>query len=191
MNLERFLRTEILIGRENLEKLQTKRVIIFGLGGVGSYAIEALGRCAIGEIHIVDFDCISKSNINRQLLALESTLGKSKVEIMKLRLEDINPTIKVITYESFFSNDTLEDFSLEDFDYVLDAIDSLNPKVTLLEHTLKKKCPLISSMGAGGRLDPTAIRIGNLIDVINDKLASSVRKRLRRRGLEPNYVVIY
>jgi len=188
--MEQFNRTELLFGKEAIEIFQKTRVAVMGLGGVGSYAAEALARSGISSFLLVDFDTISISNLNRQLPALHSTLGKMKTEAMRERLLDINPKIKVDIYSDFCAHES-RDFLLENVDFVVDAIDSLGPKTGLLESCVRKEIPVISSMGAASRFDPSKIE---LVDISKSRicpLAKKVRKYLHRRGIEKGIPVVY
>ena len=188
--MEQFSRTALLFGDEAIEIFQKTRVAVMGLGGVGSYAAEALARSGIGSILLVDFDTISLSNLNRQLPALHSTIGKLKTETMRDRLLDINPHLKIDIYSDFCAQES-RDFLLENVDFVVDAIDSLGPKASLLESCVNKKIPVISSMGAASRFDPAKIE---LVDISKSRicpLAKKVRKYLHRRGIEKGIPVIY
>ncbi len=188
--MEQFSRTSLLFGDEAIEIFQKTRVAVMGLGGVGSYAAEALARSGIGSILLVDFDTISLSNLNRQLPALHSTIGKLKTETMRDRLLDINPYLKIDIYSDFCAQES-RDFLLENVDFVVDAIDSLGPKASLLEACVNKKIPVISSMGAASRFDPAKIE---LVDISKSRicpLAKKVRKYLHRRGIEKGIPVVY
>ncbi len=188
--MEILKRTKLLIGTEGIEKLKKNRVAIMGLGGVGTYATEALARSGIENFLLVDFDKVSKSNINRQLIALHSNINKLKTEAMKDRILDINPNAKVEIFNDFCAVESRE-FLLKDIDFIVDAIDSLNPKVGLLEDAYKKEIKIISVMGAGGKLDPSQIRLDDISKSNVCPLAKRVRKYLRRRGIESGIPVIY
>jgi tRNA A37 threonylcarbamoyladenosine dehydratase len=190
VDINLFSRTELLFGKEALNKFSASRIGVMGLGGVGSYVAEALARSGIGSLLLVDFDSITPSNINRQLLALHSTIGKQKTEVMKLRLLDINPQIKIEIFSGFCNQDSRNDL-LPGLDMVVDAIDSLVPKVGLLEDCYKKKLEVISVLGAGSRFDPALIRLGDIADTYMCPLARRVRKFLRRRGIDHGIPVIY
>lgn len=173
-----------------MEKLKRSRIAVFGLGGVGSYACEALARSGIGFIRMIDFDKVSLTNINRQLPALMSTVGKNKTDIMKSRLYDINPEISVEVFSEFCARENRERL-IESVDYVIDAIDSLNPKVSLIEDLYKAGVELVSSMGAAGRTSPEYIKIGDISETDVCPLAKKVRKMLKRRGIESGIDVVY
>jgi tRNA A37 threonylcarbamoyladenosine dehydratase len=180
---DRFTRTEQLIGKEALARLKHARVAVFGLGAVGSYAVEALTRAGIGYLRLVDCDCIRPSNMNRQLYALESTLNRPKAEVARERVLDINPDCKVDAWQMFVAKKTLEHLLAKPLDAVVDAIDSATPKVELLVAAVHSGIPVVSSMGAATRLDASAIRLGDLSETDVCPLARFVRKRLRRRGI--------
>ena len=188
--MNQFSRTALLFGDEAIEIFQQTRVAVMGLGGVGSYAAEALARSGIGSFLLVDFDTVGLSNLNRQLPALHSTIGKMKTEAMRARILDINPKAKVDIYSDFCAHES-RDFLLENIDFVVDAIDSLGPKTGLLESCVNKGIPVISSMGAASRFDPSKIE---LVDISKSKicpLAKKVRKYLNRRGISEGIPVIY
>ena len=185
-----FSRTALIFGEDAIQKFHTKRVAVIGLGGVGSFAAEILIRSGIEKLVLVDFDTISESNINRQIPALHSTIGKNKTEVMKDRLLDINPDSEIRIF-SVFLDETNRDEIFENVDFVIDAIDSLNPKTNLLEYLFHNKMDLISVMGAGGRKDPSYIKMGDLFDTTYCPLARRVRKFLRRRGITKGIPVIY
>ena len=185
-------RTELLIGKERLACLANKHVLIVGVGGVGAYAAEMLCRAGIGKLTIVDGDVVQPSNINRQLIALNSTLDKPKVEILKQRLLDINPELQIHSYFEYLQDErTLEVLQAEPYDYVIDAIDTLSPKVYLIYHSQRCNLKLISSMGSGGKKDPSTIRIANLSDTYNCTLSKFVKKRLRRLQVSLDFPVVF
>lgn len=186
-----FGRTELLIGTEGLQCLQRSRVALFGLGGVGSYAAEALVRSGIGYLRIVDFDRVGASNFNRQLYALQSTLGQQKAEIASARLLDINPELELDARAAFFHTDSADALLEGPLDFVIDAIDSLNPKCELLVQCVERGIPMISAMGAAARTDPTALRYGSVWETDCCPLARKVRKMLRRRGVTAPIPVVY
>ncbi len=181
--MERFLRTELLLGRDSLDLLQSATVVVAGLGAVGSYAVEGLARSGVGNLRIVDMDTVKKSNINRQLYALESTLGRNKTEAARERIKDINPRCRVETLNLFVHHDTMEEVLKEPVSFVIDAIDSLNPKVELLTSAYKRNLPVVSSMGAALRTDALKIKTGDIFSTHSCPLAKMVRKRLRNRGV--------
>lgn len=189
--MERFLRIDRLIGREKRESLQGKKVTIVGLGAVGGYALEALARSGVGHFLLVDFDRINLTNINRQLLALESSQGELKVEAARKRVLDINPDCRVETMPLFAHEDTMEEIFASPPDILVDAIDSLAPKLALLEYAWKRGIPVVSSMGAALRTDPTHIKRGDLMKTHMCPLAKQVRSKLRRRGVGKGITAIY
>jgi tRNA threonylcarbamoyladenosine dehydratase len=185
-------RTTLLIGDEKLQKLQNSNVLIVGLGGVGSFAAEFIVRSGIGKITIVDGDVVDPSNRNRQLPALSTTHGQSKVEIMAERLSAINPDVKLTAINAFLSPEkAAEILEKERFDYVMDCIDSITPKLTLLTTAYHRGLKIISSMGAGGKLDPTKLRYADIFDTKQCYLAKTVRKRLRALGILTGINVVY
>lgn len=187
--MEELLRTEMLLGKEAVERLKTKRVIVFGVGGVGGYVCEALARTGIGTIDLVDNDTVSLSNINRQIIALHSTVGENKVDVMKNRIFDINPNIEVNAINEFFSPETSEKFDFSRYDYVVDAIDSVKGKVELAVLCEKAGTPIISSMGAGNKLDPCAFKISDIYKTSVCPLARVMRTELKKRGIKKLKVV--
>ena len=190
-NLHRFSRTEILIGPEGLEKLRTSSVALFGLGGVGSYAAEALCRAGVGRITLVDFDDICVSNINRQLLALDDTVGKAKTQVMAERMRLINPQAEIVPYREFYSAESADLLLSGHHDYVLDAIDHFTSKVHLIKRCREQGIPIISSMGAAMKRDPTLIRVADISQTSKCRMARSVRKLLRKEGIESGVTVVY
>ncbi|MCK9342432.1 MAG: tRNA threonylcarbamoyladenosine dehydratase [Massilibacteroides sp.] len=185
-------RTETLLGKARLDELASCHVLVVGIGGVGAYAAEQIVRAGIGEITIVDADVIAEGNINRQLLALHSTLKQNKVDVMGRRLLDINPELILHTRQTFIIGESIEHLlDTSHFDYVVDAIDSLSSKVQLLYNTIQRELPLISSMGAGAKKDPSKIEVTNLYKTYNCPLARFVRKRLRHRGLQKDFPVVF
>ena len=178
-----FLRTETLIGFDNMNKLKNAKVIVFGVGGVGGYVIEALTRSGFKQIDIVDFDSVSITNINRQIIALHSTVGKLKIDVMKERMLDINPNIVVNTYPVFLDDTNIESFNLSQYDYVVDAIDSVASKILLIEYCVKNNIKIISSMGTGNKLDPSLFKISDISKTSVCPLAKVIRYELRKRGI--------
>lgn len=189
--MERFLRTELLVGKEKLEKIKSSFVTVIGLGAVGSYAVEALARSGVGRFRLVDFDCVEKTNINRQLFAFESTIGEHKAKIAKKRILDINPKAEVEALKEFVREDTLDMIFNERPDCLVDAIDSLNPKVDVLAGAYERGIKTVSSMGAALRTEPSDIRAGDLFDSAGCPLARFMRKRLRRRGVNSGIFCVY
>ncbi len=179
-----FSRTERLIGVENVEKLKTKHVAVFGLGGVGGYVVEGLARSGIGQFTLVDKDIVDISNINRQILALQSTVGKPKTEVAKARLLEINPEIKVNAHEMFFLPENAENFDFSGVDYIVDAIDTVSAKLSLIEQAKKHTIPIISCMGTGNKLDPTLFEIADISKTTVCPLARVMRRELKKRGID-------
>lgn len=185
-------RTELLLGNENMSKLQRAHVLVVGLGGVGAYAAESLCRAGIGELSLVDADTVDNTNRNRQLLALTSTLGQPKVEVMAERLLQINPQVKLHLFHEFIRDErTIELLQLADYDYVVDAIDSLSPKVFLIYHSLQRNLKLVSAMGAGGRLDPTQVQIADISKTYQCRLAHAIRKRLHKMNIQSGFQAVF
>ena len=184
-------RTELLIGKEKLDLLGDKHVLVAGLGGVGGYAAEALCRTGIGELTIVDSDVVRTSNRNRQLLALSSTQDREKTVVMADRLKDINPALKLHPVSTYLKDNKIPELLSGHFDYVVDAIDTLSPKAYFIKHCLKRRLPLVSSMGAGGRLDPLQVRVDDLSASFGDTFAQAVRKKLHGLGIHNGFKVIF
>lgn len=189
--LHRFSRTELLLGERGLDCLRGKRVMICGIGGVGSYAAEALGRAGIGSIVLVDFDDICLTNVNRQIHALSSTVGLPKVEVMAARLRDINPAAEIVPLKEFFSADNAGRLLDPRPDYVLDAIDHFTAKAALITTCREMGIPVISSMGAANKIDPTKIHVADISATRNCRMARSMRKMLRKAGIESGVQVVY
>ena len=181
----------MLIGGEALKKLKSSRVLVVGLGGVGAYAAEMICRAGTGSMTIIDGDNIHTSNINRQLLALNSTLGIRKTELMASRLLDINPDLKLNVISEYIRGDRLPEILEEKYDYVVDAIDTLAPKIFLIWHALQRKYKLVSSMGSGGKTDPTKIRITDISETTDCNLARILRKRLHRLGVRDGFRAVW
>ena len=188
--MSRFERTRILIGDEGIARLAEKHVFLAGLGGVGSYCAEALARGGIGRLTLLDHDVVAVSNINRQLPALDSTVGKSKAELMRARIADINPDCTVSIRREFLTPENVNEI-VPDADYVIDAIDSLNCKVALVAESVKRGLKVASSMGAGNKLDPSRIRLADISQTSICPLASQMRKRLRKRGIEKGVLTVF
>jgi len=182
-------RTYALLGAEGLDKLKTSRVSVFGLGGVGSYCAEALARCGIGEMTIIDDDVVEKSNINRQLVALHSTLGLKKVQVMGQRILDINPYCRLETLEMFYCQQTTDLIDLKNFDYIVDATDTISAKLLLAERAKRLSVPIISAMGTGNKLDPSRFTVSDIYDTEVCPLARIMRKELKKRGVKSLKVV--
>lgn len=187
---EWYSRTEALLGPEGVEKLRGARVLIAGIGGVGGYAAETLVRSGIGELTIVDADTVAHSNLNRQLIALRSTLGLSKVEAAARRYLDINPECRVSPCQQFLTPENIAGLQVSDYDFVADCIDTVAPKVALLRSCLQAKVPVISSMGAGGRTDPTRVIYSTLWETREDGLARAVRAAFKKIGTRPRLPVV-
>ncbi len=179
-----FERTEMLVGQGNMEKLAKKQVAVFGIGGVGSYAAEALVRNGIGGVYLIDYDRIELSNLNRQIHSELDTVDLLKTDVMKDRLLSINPNLKIEIYNMKYSKDNRHELPFEDFDYVLDCIDTVSAKIDLIMHCSSLEIPIISSMGAGSKLDPTQIEIGDIYSTKYCPLARVMRRELKKRGLE-------
>lgn len=184
-------RTELLIGKNDLQKLKNSHVLIAGLGGVGGFAAEILCRAGIGNLTLIDADTFHPSNLNRQIGALTSTIGHSKSKVFESRLKDINPDIKIISKHEFIDKSNIESLLQTKYDFVVDAIDSLAPKVCLLYNSVKMKIPVISSMGAGGKLNPSFIKIADISKSYNDGLARMLRKRLHKLGIYSGFQVVF
>jgi tRNA A37 threonylcarbamoyladenosine dehydratase len=185
-------RTELLVGKEKLAKLHNSNVLIVGLGGVGAYAAEQICRAGVGNMTIIDADLVHESNLNRQLAALQSTLLQPKASVMASRLLDINPDLNLKVYAEFLRDQRTEEILLsQKFDYVIDAIDTLSPKINLIIKSLKLKIPLVSSMGAGGKFDPSQVQIADISKSYNDMLARMLRKRLHKYGIYSGFKVIF
>lgn len=186
---EAFSRQNIVLGSEALVKLNASRVAVFGVGGVGGYVCEALARSGVGTLDIIDNDTVSLSNINRQIIALHSTLGKKKVDVCKARLLDINPDITVNKHDCFFLKENENDFDFEKFDYIVDAIDTVSGKLALALIADKLSIPIISSMGAGNKTDPTAFKVSDIYKTSVCPLAKTMRKLCRENGVKKLKVV--
>ena len=186
---EQFSRTAILLGTEAVEKLRRARVAVFGIGGVGGYTVEALARCGVGQLDLIDSDTVSISNINRQILATHSTVGMLKVDAAKARVLDINPECTVRTYPIFYLPDTAEQFDFTQYDYIVDAIDTVTGKLQLVERAVAADTPIICSMGTGNKLDPAAFMVSDISKTSMCPLARIMRKELKKRGINHLKVV--
>ena len=186
---DRYTRTEMLLGREGVDRLKGSAVIVFGVGGVGGYTVEALARAGVGHIAVVDSDTVSESNINRQIIATSATVGRKKVDVIEERIHEISPDIKVEKYDIFFENDVKCKIDFTKYDYIVDAIDSVSSKVLLIECANEAGVPIISSMGTGNKLDPTAFRVADISKTKVCPLARAVRTRLRKIGINHLKVV--
>lgn len=184
-----FSRTQLLLKAEGMKKLKNARVAVFGVGGVGGYVCEALARSGIGAIDLIDHDTVSLSNINRQIIAMHSTIGRFKCDVMKERILDINPSCQVTVNHTFYTKENADSFDLSLFDYIVDAIDTVSAKLTLIEKAYASKIPIISSMGAGNKLDPTRFEIADIYSTSVCPLARVMRKELKKRGIDHLKVV--
>ncbi len=191
MHPEWLQRTELLLGSEKLLKLRRSHVLVVGLGGVGAYAAEMLCRSGIGKLTIVDGDNIHATNRNRQLIALSSLEGLPKAATMGQRLLDINPELELTVYDEYIKDDRMIEILAGNFDYVIDAIDTLSPKIFLISHSVTLGLKIVSSMGSGGKLDPSLVRVADLSESYNCKLASILRKRLHRLGVYKGVKVVF
>jgi len=188
---EIFSRTAQLVGDDGLSRLAASQVLVAGIGGVGSYAAEALARAGVGSLTLIDGDTIHSSNINRQLHALTTTVGKSKVAVMAERLMQINPNLKVTSLQVLITPETVPDLLVTGYDLVLDAIDTFSAKLALVKYCVEHRVSVISSMGAAGKLDPTRIQIADVADSHGCRLARKLRKELRRNGISSGVTVVY
>ncbi len=187
-----FERTELLIGAEALERLKEAHVLVVGLGGVGAYAAEMLCRSGVGKMTLVDADTVSESNLNRQLVALNSTLGKPKAEVLSQRLKDINPNVDLVCINEYLRDERLfEVLQMTHYDYVVDAIDTLSPKFQLVGYCAKEGIRVVSSMGSGGKSDPSQIQVGDISTSFNCPLARMLRKRLHKLGIYEGVAVVF
>ena len=186
---EQFSRTEILLGEAAMERLYKSRVAVFGVGGVGGYVVEALARCGIGQLDLCDSDTVSISNINRQILATHSTVGMLKVDAARKRILDINPACVVRTYPFFYLPDTADRFDFSEFDYIVDAIDTVTGKLQLVERAHAAGTPIICSMGTGNKLDASAFQVADISKTSMCPLARVMRKELKKRGISHVKVV--
>ena len=192
MNNEWLERTELMLGKEALGRLRTANVLVVGLGGVGAYAAEMLVRAGVGRMTIADSDSVSESNINRQLIALHSTVGRKKAETMSERLLDINPELALRVVDEYVKDElTYRLLDSERFDYVVDAIDTLSPKLALILGCLERRYPLVSSMGAGAKLDPTQLEIADISKTHHCPLAHMLRKRLHKAGVRSGFKAVF
>ena len=187
--MEELSRTEMLFGKDSIQRLKGKRVIVFGVGGVGGYVCEALARSGVGTVDIVDNDTVSLSNINRQIIALHSTLGRFKVDVMEERMRDIAPNISVRKYNLFYLPDNTSDIDLSTYDYIVDAIDTVSGKLSLATEAQRLCIPIISSMGAGNKTDPTAFKVADIYKTSVCPLARAMRTELKKRGVKSLKVV--
>lgn len=185
-------RTELLIGSENVEKLQNANVLVVGVGGVGAYAAEMIARAGVGKMTLADADTVSESNINRQLIALHSTVGREKCAVLAERLGDINPALELTCVSRFIDESSVDSLlDSAEFDYAVDAIDTLSPKIALIKGTLDRGIPLVSSMGSGGKMDPAALEIADIAKTHHCPLARVVRGRLHKLGIDRGFTAVF
>lgn len=187
--MEWLSRTEALLGEDAVQKLKNARVAVFGLGGVGGHAVETLARSGVGALDLIDNDTVGESNLNRQIIALRSTIGKRKTEVAKARVKDINPDIAVEVYDLFVLPETADAFDFSVYDYVIDAIDTVSGKLAIIERARANGVPVISAMGAGNKLDPTAFAVADISKTSVCPLARVMRRELKKRGVEGVKVV--
>lgn len=186
---ERFQRTAMLIGEEGLKRLSECHVAVFGIGGVGGYVVESLARCGIGELTLVDKDVVSMTNLNRQIIALESTVGRMKTQVMKKRIREINPKALVHTRETFFLPENSQTFPFESYDYVVDAVDTVTAKIEIIMKCRELGVPVISSMGTGNKMDPSKLQAADIYKTSVCPLARVMRRELKSRGVKHQKVV--
>lgn len=186
---DQFSRTELLFGSAAMEKLFSSRVAVFGIGGVGGYAVEALARSGIGAIDIIDNDKVCLSNINRQIIATHKTIGRYKVDVAAERIAEINPNCKVTTYKTFYLPETQDEFDFSQYDYIIDAIDTVTGKLAIVENANSSNVPVISAMGAGNKVEPTAFEVADVYDTSVCPLAKVMRRELKKRGIQKLKVV--
>ena len=184
------IRQEMLLGKEQNEKLKNAKVIVFGIGGVGGFSVEALARTGISHIALVDSDSVELSNINRQIVADHSSVGKLKTEIMKERILKINPNAKVKTFNMFYLKETADKINLQDYDYIIDAIDTVSAKIELVTRAKEKNLKIISCMGTGGKLDITSLKVADIYQTKNCPLSRVMRRELKKRNI-PSLKVVY
>ena len=182
--IDQFSRTELIIGKEAMEKLANSRVAVFGVGGVGGFAVEALARSGVGALDIIDNDTVALTNLNRQIIALHSTIGEYKVDVAAKRILDINPNIKLKTYRTFFTPETADSFDFSEYDYVIDAIDTVTGKIELVMKAQAANTPIICSMGAGNKLDPTKFEVADIYKTSVCPLARVMRYELKKRRVK-------
>ena len=187
--LNQFSRTELLIGKDSIEKLKNSRVAVFGIGGVGGYVVEALIRSGLGKIDIIDNDKVCITNLNRQLIATRNTVGKYKVDVAEERILDINPDVQVKKYQTFYTPETANEFDFSNYDYVVDAIDTVVGKISLIEKCKEYNVPIICAMGAGNKMDPTKFEVADISKTSVCPLAKVIRQELRRRKIKKVKVV--
>lgn len=188
--MDQFSRTELLIGTEGVSRLKEARVAVFGIGGVGGYAAEALVRSGLGAIDLFDDDRVCLTNLNRQVIALRSTVGQYKVDVMEQRLKDINPQVEVSANKLFYMPDTADGVALDGYDYIVDAVDTVTAKLELITRAYRLGTPVISAMGAGNKLDPTRLRVADIYETSICPLSRVMRRELRKRGI-PRLKVVF
>lgn len=186
---ERFIRTSLVIGEDNIDRLSQSRVAVFGVGGVGGFVCEALARSGVGRLTLIDGDTVAKSNINRQIIALQSTVGKHKAEVMKERILDINPNAEVEALNIFLNSDTVGTIDFTQFDYIVDAVDDIKAKVLLAKIADENKIPIIAAMGAGNKTDPTKFEVSDIFKTSVCPLARIMRHELKKAGIKKLKVV--
>ncbi len=187
--LNQFSRTQLIFGKENMEKLSRARVAVFGVGGVGGYTVEALARSGVGTLDLIDDDKVCLTNINRQILATRKTVGQYKVDVAAERVHDINPDCVVNCYKTFYMPDTADQFDFSGYDYVVDAIDTVTGKIMLVEQAQRSSTPIISSMGAGNKVNPAAFEVADIFETSVCPLAKVMRRELKKRGIKKLKVV--
>ncbi len=188
--LNEFSRTQLLLGKEAMEKLKNSTVAIFGIGGVGTFVAESLARCGVGSFALFDDDKVCLTNINRQLIATRKTIGRKKVEVMAQRINEINPKANVTTHQVFYMPDIADEYDLTGYDYIVDAIDTVTAKLELIVRAKSNNIPIISSMGAGNKLNPTELEVADIYKTSVDPLAKVMRHELKKRGIK-NLKVVY
>ena len=187
--LNQFSRTQLLLGKEAMDKLKNSRVAVFGVGGVGGYTVEALVRSGVGAIDVIDDDKVCLTNLNRQIIATRKTIGQYKTDVCKERIHDINPNCEVTVHKCFFLPENAEEFPFAQYDYVVDAVDTVTAKIELVMKAKEMKVPIISSMGAGNKLDPSAFRVADIYKTKMCPLAKVMRRELKQRGVKKLKVV--
>lgn len=187
--LDQFARTQLLLGPKAMQKLHASRVAVFGVGGVGGFAVEALARSGVGALDLIDDDKVCLTNLNRQVIATWASIGRNKVDVARERVADINPACEVRTHQCFYLPETADQFDFAAYDYVVDAVDTVTAKLHLVEQARGARTPIISCMGAGNKLDPTRFRVADIYDTSVDRLARVMRKECRKRGIDHLKVV--
>ena len=188
--MDRFLRTSLLLNEEKMNNLKNAHVVVFGVGGVGGYVVEGLVRSGLGKITIIDNDTVNHTNLNRQIIALETTIGKLKIDVLKERILAINPNCEVICYDEFITFDNIDKIDMNGADYIVDAVDTITAKIAIISKAKELNIPVISSMGAGNRIDPTQIRFADINQTKNCPLAKVIRYELKKREIK-NVKCIY